>query len=118
MDGTWLSKYMQINDWENVKNIDIFQGSLNSIIPANYQLHESLVFVSEGKLRILVIPPNYAFHGLYPYSIHHPYDSYSMVDFDNVDLDHWPGFEKVKKSWRLGFTLVGFLVRFEVNVVY
>ena len=33
-----------------------------------------------------------AFRGLYPYPVHHPYDQYSMVDFDRPDAAAWPHF--------------------------
>lgn len=33
-----------------------------------------------------------AFRGLYPYPVHHPYDQYSMVDFDRPDTAAWPKF--------------------------
>ena len=39
--------------------------------------------------------PKYAFDGLYPFPKHHPYDTYSMVDFDEVDVGQWPEFKNV-----------------------
>eukprot|EP00210_Caulerpa_lentillifera_P005554 g5313.t1 len=96
LNGEWLAKYMQINDWKELKSIHLYQGSLNGVIPACYYTHDTMLFVSSGKLRVLVMGPEYAFNGLYPYPMHHPYDSYSMVDFDKVELSHWPLFENVR----------------------
>lgn len=43
-----------------------------------------------GCQRILLFPPNQAFHGMYPYPVHHPCDTYSMVDLENPDVGQWP----------------------------
>jgi hypothetical protein len=40
--------------------------------------------------------PAQAFSGLYPYPVHHPYDQYSMVDFEDVDAAQWPLFDRVR----------------------
>jgi hypothetical protein len=43
-----------------------------------------------GRRRILLMSPATAFDGMYPYPTHHPYDMYSMVDLEKVDLGMWP----------------------------
>lgn len=43
-----------------------------------------------GCQRVLLIPPEQAFNGMYPYPVHHPYDTYSMVDLEDPDLGQWP----------------------------
>ena len=49
-----------------------------------------------GCQRILLIPPDQAFNGMYPYPVHHPYDTYSMVDLEKPDLGQWPHNADVK----------------------
>lgn len=49
-----------------------------------------------GCQRILLIPPEQAFNGMYPYPVHHPYDTYSMVDLEDPDLGQWPHNASVK----------------------
>lgn len=49
-----------------------------------------------GCQRILLIPPDQAFDGMYPYPVHHPYDTYSMVDLEKPDVGQWPHNAKVK----------------------
>lgn len=34
--------------------------------------------------------PSQALEGLYPYPVHHGYDSYAMVDLEKLELDRWP----------------------------
>jgi len=49
-----------------------------------------------GSQRILLIPADYSFNGMYPYPVHHPYDGYTMVDLENPDLAQWPKHGNVK----------------------
>ena len=49
-----------------------------------------------GRQRILLISPDQAFKGLYPYPTHHLYDRFSMVNFEKPRLDIWPKFENVR----------------------
>ena len=40
--------------------------------------------------RILVVDPSHSFEGLYAFPVHHPYDGYSMVDWERPNLEEWP----------------------------
>ena len=40
--------------------------------------------------------PGHTYAGMYPYPVAHPYDGYSMVDFDAPDLGQWPRFVAVR----------------------
>ena len=46
----------------------------------------------------MLINPRHALEGLYPFAKHHPYDTYSMVDFDDVDVQQWPHFSTVSQT--------------------
>ena len=48
-----------------------------------------------GRRRVVMVSPDQAFSGLYPYPVHHPYDHYSMVDFESPDFGLWPKFGQV-----------------------
>ena len=39
---------------------------------------------------MLVIDPSHSFQGLYAFPVHHPYDGYSMVDWEEPNLEEWP----------------------------
>ena len=45
---------------------------------------------------MLLISPDQAFNGLYPYPVHHLYDCFSMVNFEKPRLDVWPRFSNVR----------------------
>ena len=49
-----------------------------------------------GRRRVLLIGPEHAFRGLYPFPLHHPYDRYAMVDFEADDTEQWPLFAGVR----------------------
>lgn len=49
-----------------------------------------------GRSRVLLIPPEHTYCGMYPFAVAHPYDGYSMVDFDKLDLGAWPRFASVR----------------------
>ena len=43
-----------------------------------------------GRRRILLIAPDHAHHGMYPFAWHHTYDGYAMPDLDSPDREAWP----------------------------
>ena len=49
-----------------------------------------------GRQRVLLLSPQQAFAGLYPYPVHHTYDTYSMVDLEALDPGLWPKFGQVR----------------------
>lgn len=49
-----------------------------------------------GAQRMLLISPEYAFKGMYPYPMHHPNDAYSMANLEEPDVQQWPGITDVK----------------------
>ncbi|KAK9868843.1 hypothetical protein WJX84_005438 [Apatococcus fuscideae] len=71
-------------------------GGPGSLLPASYQPHDRLLVQVTGRQRILLISPDQAFSGLYPYPVHHLYDGFSMVNFEKPSLDIWSGFDHVK----------------------
>ena len=49
-----------------------------------------------GRQKVLLISPDQAFDGMYPYPVHHLYDRFSMVNFEKPRLDIWPRFSNVR----------------------
>lgn len=66
--------------------------------PLHYAQHPRMLLQLAGRTRVLVVEPHHAFAGLYPFAVHHAYDGYSMVDFEQPD---W------KKRWPLADTVRG-----------
>jgi hypothetical protein len=44
----------------------------------------------QGRQRVLLVSPAQALHGLYPFPVHHTYDTYAMIDLERPDADLWP----------------------------
>ena len=49
-----------------------------------------------GRARVLLLPPQSAYDGVYPYPVAHPHDGITMVDFDAVDSQRWPLAHKLR----------------------
>lgn len=49
-----------------------------------------------GRRRVLLLDPSQSFQGIYPYPLHHPYDTYAMPDFEAPDTAMWPAFPDVR----------------------
>ena len=49
-----------------------------------------------GRRRILLIAPDHAHHGMYPFAWHHTYDGYAMPDLDSPDQEAWPELGRVR----------------------
>lgn len=43
-----------------------------------------------GQRRVLLMSPEHAHKGMYPFPLHHPYDGYAMPDLDRPDAEAWP----------------------------
>ena len=67
-------------------------GMRGGVLPARYRTHDRFLAQVAGRRRVLLVAPAATFAGLYPYPVHHPYDGFSMVDFDAVEPDRWPKF--------------------------
>lgn len=43
--------------------------------------------------------PATAFHGMYPYPVAHPYDTYSQVDWEEPETQYWPAATQVPGAY-------------------
>jgi len=86
----WLESLLKSQKHGPITSIDLELGTIDSLLPARYALQDRLMVQVTGRRRILLISPATAFDGMYPYPTHHPYDMYSMVDLEKVDLGMWP----------------------------
>jgi len=103
VDWPWLFSFLRNQDLGSVRDVHLHCGTANSLHPCRYELCDTLITQVRGRTRFLLISPEHAFTGLYPYPVHHPYDRYSMVDFE-ADEDEianlWPEFNAENVSGR------------------
>ncbi len=61
--------------------------------PLHYTTYPRLLVQLAGRTRCFVVTPDHAFAGLYPFPVHHAYDGYSMVNYDDGECGsqtQWP----------------------------
>ena len=92
----WMDGFLKSGGFGSIIGVDMRCSGRNSLQPLHYDTREHIMCQISGRTRLLLIPPEYTFEGLYPYPIHHPYDCYSMVDFDEQDLGKWPKLVRVR----------------------
>ena len=93
----WMFSTLRAQDFGSIKDVHLHCGTRNSLHPCRYQEVDQLIVQVKGRTRLLLLPPNLAFKGLYPYPVHHPYDKHSMVDFEASDEENdalWPMFRE------------------------
>ncbi|KAK9844525.1 hypothetical protein WJX74_003603 [Apatococcus lobatus] len=95
LDWQWLRQLLHGQATGNVTSTQLQVGSTGSLLPASYQSHDRLLVQVTGRQRVLLISPDQAFSGMYPYPVHHLYDRFSMVNFEKPRLDVWPRFSSV-----------------------
>jgi len=94
----WMRDFLQAGRFGSITGVDIRCSGRDALQPLHYDTREQIICQVSGRSRILLVPPEYTFDGLYPYPVHHPYDCYSMVDFDDTDLGKWPKLVRVRGS--------------------
>lgn len=96
LDWEWLLPLLEAHRFGPVSEVRLCSGMRDGLLPARHDPWERLLCGVAGRRRVLLVSPEHAFRGLYPYPVHHPYDRYSMVDFDRPDLEKWPAFRDVR----------------------
>lgn len=86
----WLQGFTRSQRFGPVLQVDLEAGTANGLLPARYQTNDVLMAQVTGRRRVLLIGPEHAFEGMYPFPLHHTYDRYSMVDLESPDLGLWP----------------------------
>ncbi|DBA69067.1 TPA: hypothetical protein ACH3X2_013228 [Trebouxia sp. C0005] len=92
----WLQALQKLARFGSVGTVSLQSAGCDALCPAQYQTHERLLAQVTGSQRLLLIPADCAFNGMYPYPVHHPYDGYTMVDLEHPDLAQWPKNADVK----------------------
>ncbi|GAB4818813.1 hypothetical protein N2152v2_005859 [Parachlorella kessleri] len=96
VDWEWLEGMQRAQRFGPVLSVEVEAGGANSLLPARYSTRDRLLAQVTGRQRVLLLSPQQAFSGLYPYPLHHTYDGYSMVDLEAVDPGLWPKFSQVR----------------------
>jgi hypothetical protein len=103
LDWPLLAALLQSGQWTSAGSLHLLAGGSDALMPARYETQDRLLCQVTGRQRVLLLPPEQAFSGVYPYPVHHPYDRYSAVDWEEPELDHWPAAAQV--GWRQGALL-------------
>ena len=92
----WFQKLRRSQRFGQLLSIKLIAGARDCLTPARYAMEDSFQLQVSGRRRVLLISPEYSFKGMYPYPVAHPYDGYSMVDFDDVNYGQTPAFASVR----------------------
>ena len=95
VDWKWLDSLLRAQRFGEITSMRLVAGQRDSLAPARYVLEDSMHLQVRGRRRVLLISPEHSFRGMYPYPVAHPYDGYSMVDFDDVNYGQTPAFSSV-----------------------
>lgn len=95
LDWPLLQQLLQAGHWTGAGSMQLLAGGNDALLPARYDTSDRLVVQVAGRQRVMLLPPGQAFRGVYPYPVHHPYDGYSAVDWEEPELDHWPAAAQV-----------------------
>jgi hypothetical protein len=95
LDWAWLAGLRRAQRLGPVLRVDLEAGTAGGLQPARYSSREALLVQVAGRRRVLLVPPRWAFAGMYPFPVAHPYDRYSMVDLEagpgaGAGADEWP----------------------------
>lgn len=96
LDWALLEQLLQLGTWASSGSLQLLAGGADALLPACYETHDRLLCQVSGRQRLLLLPPQCAFKGLYPFPVHHPYDRYSAVDWEDPELEHWPAAQQVR----------------------
>ena len=96
VDWGLLQALLQSGRWSSNGALQLLAGGHDALLPASYQSCDRLLCQVSGKQQVLLLPPHLAFRGLYPYPVHHAYDRYSAVDWEEPELEHWPAAAQVR----------------------
>ena len=92
----WMRSFLHSGRFGSIIGVDLRCSGRNALQPLHYDTREQIICQVVGRSRILLVPPESTFEGMYPFPVHHPYDCYSMVDFDDTDLGKWPKLVRVR----------------------
>jgi hypothetical protein len=90
IDWPWLDRLLQSQRFGHTSRVFLEAGTAGGLQPTHYSTKDALLVQICGRRKILLFSPDWAFRGLYPYPCAHPYDKYSMVDVEKLDIGAWP----------------------------
>eukprot|EP00873_Tetraselmis_striata_P002029 jgi/Tetstr1/422293/TSEL_013137.t1 len=92
----WLDSLRPFGKLGRLSHMNLQVMGMNSLVPLKYDLQDRLLCQVRGRTRCLLVSPAHALHGLYPFPVHHAYDTFSMIDTEAIDTTLWPGADKVE----------------------
>lgn len=92
----WLQEIIRFQGFGAILSAQLEAGLGGGLQPAKYNRRDEFMVQVAGCRRVLLVSPNFAFQGMYPYPCAHPYDKYSMVDLEKLDLNSWPAASQVQ----------------------
>lgn len=98
LDWCLLQQLLHSGQWAQRGSLHLLAGGSDALLPACYHTCDRVLCQVSGRQRLLLLPPDQAFKGLYPYPVHHPYDHYSAVDLEEPELEHFPEAAKVRQA--------------------
>ena len=97
IDWRWLNDAVQAPlRAGRVLRVELGASSPRALQAARYGFEDMLFCQLRGRSRVLLVPPEESFPGLYPYPVAHPYDGQSCVDWAAPDAGEWPAFAAVR----------------------
>ena len=67
VDWRWLAGLRRSQRHGPVLRVDLEAGSAGGVLPARYECRDTLLAQVAGRRRVLLLSPEHAFQGLYPY---------------------------------------------------
>lgn len=95
IDWTQLQQLLMDGEYNTTGQLHLLAGGRDALLPAKYDTSDRLICQVAGRQKLLLLPPELGFKGLYPYPVMHPYDRFSCVDWEEPELEHWPQAAKV-----------------------
>jgi len=91
----WLKQMMGGKEGREPQMCQFFCGIEGGFSPCHYDPQDNMFVQVRGFKRVLLFHPRHT-GCLYPWPVHHPQDRQSRIDFDNPDLECFPGYSELK----------------------
>lgn len=91
----WLNMQQKNNNWGPLTSNLLLVGMEGNVTPVHYDEQQNFFSQLVGYKRCILFAPEH-YERLYPYPVYHPHDRQSQVDFDDPDLEKFPGLKHLQ----------------------